>query len=209
MSEDKKTTTKKPVHFPRPGAVEENTVRLSLHQLMQDEDFNMQLSGKNILIFGKVGFFDLILRELKNSYPNKSENGFVTISTEHDLETVTKKIQKDGRYKHPIVLMPAVETQDRLNHLLTGVLELKIPVWLVALPSQISKQLLLSFNWFFISSGPPFEISTLANITPINNEDTTLLETNQNIFAVFAADQKINRLGLPERLGTVVHIHKF
>lgn len=199
-----RTSSQNPVHFPSPGNTEEPKQDFSLRKLVKNVQFSKLLPEKNILILGKVGFFDLILTELKKSYQDKTGNKPTIISTEKELD---KLIEKEKDVKLPIILVPAVDSQNGLNRLLTRALALKAPVWLVALPSQIHKHLLLSFNWFFISSSTPREIAVLANITPIANEDVDKLKADLHIAAIFAADQKIAKLGISERLGTVVYIH--
>ena len=202
------TTPDKPVSFPKPAIATASKQDFTLRNLTNESHFRELLKKKNILILGKVGFFDPILTELITIYKNETGHKPITIRTLSELDNLLSKVEKEADTKCLIALVPTVETKDQLNRLISNALATDFPVWLVALPSQVHKQLLLSFNWFFISSSPTYEIRILANITPISDEDIEALNKHNDIFALFAADEKISNLGISERLGTVLYVQK-
>lgn len=105
------------------------------------------------------------------------------------------------------MLIPAAKNKEDLNQLVASALELDRPVWLVALPSQIEKHLLLSFGCFFIAPHSSAEILWLTDIISILNEDIEKLCQEAVLQAILVVDRP-TPLGLPDRLGSVIYIEK-
>lgn len=190
---------------------------VDLCTLLNEQGFKSALTSSNVFIFGKVGFFDAILSCLSKTCWSDCPQQFTCVRTETDLKKLESRRrarraqstlepeETSGKIEIPIVLMPSVENVDGLNRLITAAMKTCQKIWLVGLPSQIQRHLLLSFNCFFIAPGPRTEIEIISTITPLTDEDVNNLTTRPNIKAIFASDFKLS-LGCADRLGTVVYL---
>jgi hypothetical protein len=195
--------------------------------LISNKSFQDLILKSNLFIFGKVGFFDFVIQALLSSFDYPTINSRKVIKTKADMQRHYKEAKtvrnaeseqlsvKDeigssskNEFLSPVILLPTEENQINLNKMVAEALNKKNPVWLVALPSQIQPHLLLSFNCFFIAPGPKEEINILSDITPISSEDAKQMHSMGVAKAIFASDKLIPKIGLSNRLGTVIYINE-
>lgn len=173
-----------------------------LSEVLQDAAVQAHLKQANIFIFGKVGFFDLIQKNLVKYTRGKKKKVILPIRNYAELQSIDKDVEQNA----PLLLIPTTKSKDDLNGLVTAALETKHPVWLVALPSQIEKHLLILFNFFFIAPhSSKREISSLTEVTFLLDDDIEEACRQTGLQAVFLMEHS-TRLGLPDRLGSVIYI---
>jgi len=210
---------------------------LDLSTLLQNPDVRNVILKSNVFIFGKVGFFDRIIKALSNLYKEVSGKDIKTFRTNTDLGRLVRRkkgqvtaeeteqeneIETSEDFTSPIILFPTSDSDEGLNQLLAKALEKKRPIWVVALPSQIKRHLLLSFNCFFLATGLPADrnedmktiqlpadLNVISGITPAEPGDLEkLIVKGSSIQSIFLSDTKIDNIGMPNRLGTVVYIQQ-
>lgn len=153
----------------------------------------------NIFIIGKIGFFNRICERLIKRFNKRGNSTIHKVRTEEDI------IQLRGEEaKFPIFVTPAAKNRESLNHLITLALGLGRPIWLVALPSQIERNLLLSFDCFFLSPG--VKLDPLNDLIPLDEADRETLEDNITTPAILFLNQQVAEIGKIESLGTVVYL---
>ena len=82
--------------------------------------------------------------------------------------------------------------------------------WLIAIPSQIQPQLLLSFESFFLSNNPTSGLEKFKGITPIADEDICKEgASRERAKILFVTNRTLENISEPDRLGTVAHIRGF
>ncbi len=183
--------------------------------------------NSNIFILGRVGFFDRIIDALKISYPRLSK--IKTIRTENELtrklgkkakkseigqlektkNTGSAEISRKDEADLPFILLPTAHNQETLNRLITKALEANCHIWLIAIPSQIQPQLLLSFECFFLSPDPVSELRIFQGITPIIEADLFESGGHNPSKIVFVSNRTLENISEPDRLGTVAYINDF
>lgn len=173
----------------------------TLSETLQDIVIQPHLLESNIFIFGKVGFFDLIQKALSKILQKKKKESTILARNLSDLQSAKEAESQVA----PVFLVPAAKNKEDLNQLVATAIELKRPVWLVALPSQIEKHLLLSFRCFFIAPHSAGEVASLAEITSLLDEDIEKLCQETSLQAILLMDLPTS-LGLPDRLGSVIYI---
>jgi hypothetical protein len=185
--------------------------RYTLTELVQLPKVKKLLLKSNVFIYGKVGFFDYVLKIL---FPLAGKKTIETIFTEIQLESYRSRNSPIDSTDEPIntnhqtvltlpyVLIPMTDTPEALNRLITNAL-INPPVWLIAIPSLLNRSLLLSFNCFFLPDVPEDEMKILFDITSLTKNDK-----RQDCEAIFIADHSLKELGLRGRIGTVIPIDK-
>lgn len=175
----------------------------SLQEILQNYQVKPILLKGNIFISGKVGFFDIICKELISTYQKTHRKKPIRIRTESELSKITTAENKTST---PIILIPAAKNQEAINQMIASAFDAKIPVWLVALPSKIEKQLLVAFGCFFITQGAEEDRQAISDITSFSDEDDERLRGDNDIQAILVLDQS-TQLGLPDRLGSVIYVN--
>ncbi|PWH14135.1 MAG: hypothetical protein DDG60_08695 [Anaerolineae bacterium] len=172
-----------------------------LGDVLKDSSVHNNLFRSNIFIFGRIGFFDLIQKSLTRFMRRRKQSVWV-VQNLVDL----KKVEEDKALEMPILLLPATKSREDLNNLITAALDTRRPVWLVALPSQIEKHLLLLFHCFFIPSAcSRQEVSSLTEVTFLLPQDIEEICGETSLQAILLME-KPTSFGLPGRLGSVIYL---
>lgn len=173
-----------------------------LSEVLKDSAVQAHLAEANIFIFGKVGFFDLIQKSLVK-YMRRKKKKVLLVRNFAELQSIEGSIEQ----YIPLFLVPTAKNRDDLNSLVTAALETRHPVWLVALPSQIEKHLLILFNFFFIAPhSSKREILSLTEVTFLLEGDIEEACRENSLQAILLMEHS-TRLSLPDRLGSVIYIH--
>jgi hypothetical protein len=195
---------------------------VELDSLFLNNEIKTVLLNSNVFIFGKIGFFDLIISALSNIHKESRGKAIKLIKTEKEMITYSRsrkhnkmnsRMEKELRQEprdnlSPIIIFPTADSDESLNQFLAAAFTLKNPLWVVALPSQLKRHLLLSFNCFFLTQGADEDFDVLSGITPAINDDLNKLKESTEIRAIFISDKKISDIGISNRLGTVIYINK-
>lgn len=174
------------------------------NDVIKDIQARPVLQKSNIFIFGKVGFFDLVCKQLSNGL--RKNKSLITCRNTNDLRSIASQTGQSSQ-KQTILLLPATRNHEDLNQLVVSALETQMPFWLVALPSQIEKHLLVAFDCFFLAPSPKTEFDIIADIAPITEHDRTKL-CDQSTMQALLVMNKTTSLGQPNRLGSVIYISK-
>ncbi len=161
----------------------------SLDEMLHDAKIRKILFSDNVFVFGRVGYFDKIVQQLIICYRTYKKKEVVVLRTEPQLLAHIKTNPSD-----PVVLIPAAKSRENLSHMVTLALEMNVPVWLVALPSHLEQQLLLSFKTFFVAAGANTEIQPLFEIIEIQDDYKNALLA-QSVKAVMLIGCHIDNLG--------------
>jgi hypothetical protein len=172
-----------------------------LTELLSDRRLIGILLSSNIFVFGKVGFLDIVFEALKASYKKRGKKSLETVRTLVEISKLTK-----DNTSEPFILIPAAKNKEAVSEIVATAFETKRPIWLGALPSQIEKQILLSFDCFFISPGPKSEIDYLGDLVGLKDEHRDII-CNQNT-AILTVDHefpKINK-GKSDSPGKIFYV---
>ncbi len=177
---------------------------LHFNDVLKNAQARLILQKSNIFIFGKVGFFDVIFKQLASGLRKNKQ--LITCRNANDLRAVAPQPGQNTPSR-TILLLPATRNREDLNQLVVTALESQIPFWLVALPSQIEKHLLVAFDCFFIAPGPISEFEIISDITPVTEYDRKNLCDQSTLQALLVMNKKTS-IGQPDRLGSVIYIEK-
>lgn len=178
----------------------EDVPRYSLLDILRNAQVKPILRKGNIFVFGKVGFYDAVYQTMISVYYRRGEKPPL-VRTESDLQQVIHS-EKNSL---PIILIPAAKNQETINQLIASALEVRTPVWLVALPSKVEKQLLVAFDCFFIAAGSEEDGRAIADISSFTQDDYERLREEDDICAAIVLGKNIE-LGSQNRLGSVIFI---
>lgn len=172
-----------------------------LKDLLSDRTLASVLLSSNIFVFGKIGFLDLIFEALKSRFIRRKKKSIEIVRTQAEISKMAKE-----NTNTPLILIPAAKNKEGVSEIVATAFETKRPIWLGALPSQIEKQILLSFDCFFISPGPQDEIKYLGDLTGLRNEHLESL-TNDGI-TILTIDHNIPKIekGTVDSPGKVFYI---
>lgn len=184
-----------------PPQIESTDYAYTLTELLSDRYLVNILLSSNIFIFGKVGFLDLVIEALRSLYKKKGKKVLETVRTQVEITALTTE-----NLAVPFILVPAAKNKEGVSEIVASAFSIKRPIWLGALPSQIEKQILLSFDCFFISPGPKFEISYLCDLLGLKNEHREAISDSG--ISILTIDHNFPKLtkGKPDNPGRVFYI---
>lgn len=167
----------------------------------------------SIFIYGKIWFYNAILRKLLGNDWSKSRK-YRVVHNIKDLQELQQVDERKKKYNGPVILIPSVQTQNELNELLSKSLETNLPVWFVGYPSTLQKHLLITFEYFFICFVSEDEMRILQDVTEITDDDGSyLMELDKNKALLASAtafpevkSSKQNRMVLPITLEHHSHL---
>ena len=152
-----------------------------------------------MFILGQSAFFRYIRRELERFlFDNKEMRPLHALA---DINLSTSEGEKG-----PLLVVPLAENRDELNKIVSAAFEAARPVWLIGLPSQIEKHLLVLFDVFFLTKISSKEISLLVDLAIVSEADIQGIRENDNTIGIVAITRPFL---LPERgkgLGFVAYI---
>jgi len=165
-----------------------------------------KLLQSNLLIIGIVGYYDIICNALTQVCQEEQGKSVKTHHTSTWLREPRGTIKEEANFTRvPIILIPTVENSAELNRIVVKGLKTKHPIWLVAFPALLERQLLLSFNGFFLFPGSTRDLSIITDITPINKLDIDRLNRGE-VKSILSLDTHYPEISLKERLGTVSYL---
>ena len=126
-------------YLPAPAPMEAREI--SLATFFENEDLWKGLFQGNVFFHAKIGFYEPILFPL---LAKGKECEF-----RHKVVHTIKNLPRAGHYDY-LVLLPFSSSQAELNTLIAKVLEVGIPVWVVAPFSLVARALLINFRAFFL-----------------------------------------------------------
>lgn len=189
----------------------------SFDNILKQTEFIRILKLANIFVFGKVGFFEIIQEGLKSTFLKEyPDTKFKVIRTLSDLKNKdrrpsSKVIEKKAGEVNdsPLILMPTVKSRADFNEIVSAAFETKKLIWLIALPSQLEKHLLVSFDCFFLPIAPKEEIGLLSDITPLDQIDIDEVSKADGVIAILSTAYNIPNLNVIEKkFGTVIYINQ-
>jgi hypothetical protein len=189
-------------HLPSPDRSEPHHSQIA--EILKDAKIRNILFTSNVFILGRIGYFDRIVKQLVDAYQKYERKEISVIHTEPELRQY-KDQSKDSVL--PFVLIPAARNREDLSHLVTLALEMHVPLWMVALPSQFEKQLLLSFESLFVSLAPKTDMNWLFEIIDVQPDHKQELY-EEKIKAILLIGSHINKRGKSTETGYTFAISK-
>ena len=150
-------------YFPAPAPMEAREITLS--SFFENENLWKDLFQNNVFFHAKIGFYEPILFSL---LAKEKENKF-----RHKIVHTLKNLPPEADYNY-LVLLPLSSSQAELNTLIGKVLEVGIPVWVVAPFSLVAPSLLINFKTFFLRFHHSKEFENV--LTLFDFQDALLLE---------------------------------
>jgi len=141
-------------------------------ELMSNE-FRRALRRMNTFIYGKVGLYENLLIQV---FGKSWQQGRWSILIREE-----KQLEEVAILRKTLVLIPAVQDENKLNHLVAKAIRLGNPVWLVGYPSTIHKHLWANFSCFILTSAPESELRILRDVVGLTVVDIERLSLESRI----------------------------
>ena len=178
--------------------------RKKLGDLLQNKAFRKNLLASPTFIYGKVGFYNVVLEQVFGKKWDKNNKLRVLYSVD-ELEKAKKETTTPS--KTPIILIPVVQDTNKLNELISSAIDSKQAIWLIGYPSIIQKHLLAAFQCFFLCSASRTEIEILQDVIEITKNDVDYLASGQRDRAILTTIHKVSEEANETYRPSVIYIY--